>query len=85
MNFEKVVDQAVEDRYHKGVLAYLKTLIGDQNEGVENKVEGSPKVGQKRRFSRACINAIQKQEINSVEKAFLERPDSPNYRIHSDK
>ena len=28
-NLEQAVDQTVEDRYHKGALAYLKTLIGD--------------------------------------------------------
>ena len=57
---DQTVDQIIEDKYHKGALLYLKSLIGDQTETAQRNVESSPKVGQKRRYSRANIDAIVK-------------------------
>ena len=57
---DQIVDQIIEDKYHKGALLYLKSLIGDQTEIAQRNAESSPKVGQKRRYSRANIDAIVK-------------------------
>ena len=81
--------------FHQGNLAYLEKLADGKASDEEPKDkqstdkksgEASPQVGEKRPRPHALhINAILKSEINTVELAFLERPSSPTFKIHSDK
>ena len=79
---------------HGKVINYLEQkeeMKSDEEEKKEVVDDGSHvsddilAIG-KKRLRPMTLNAIKKGEIyNSVEYAFLQRPNSPNFRIYSDK
>ena len=63
-----------------------KEVVDDVDADVDSHVSDDILAIGKKRLRPKALNAIKKGEINnSVEYAFLQRPNSPNFRIYSDK